>query len=143
MKENQQQTENFYIYVKEPLKPYQTNSPSFFDALELCKEDSLKEDETWRCISTNNHQTVELHFHSTEDKRIISITINLFTHHLDISSYAWHSPRKAYVKTASSDQLDIEIIEALLQRIFVKYKGRTAFLSLNKLKGPLKKLTHV
>ncbi len=133
--DNQKQDgQNYFIYVKEPMDGYSaTPRTSFFDALEISKEDSsLKEN--WRCISTTGNQSVELHFRSYVDKRIISVTINLPSYQLDISSYAWFRHRKAFLKIDYPEQVSHDLVEGLLQRIFVKYKGKTAYLSMKESK---------
>ncbi|MGD6776424.1 hypothetical protein [Sutcliffiella horikoshii] len=129
-----QEGQDYYIYVKEPKDDY-SSAPrsSFFDALELSKEETTKSG-NWRCISTSSNQSVELHFRSYEDKRIISVTINLPSYQLDISSYAWYRQRKAFLKLECPEQVCQKLVEGLLQRIFVKYNGKTAYLSLKQSK---------
>ncbi|MEA3320573.1 MAG: hypothetical protein U9Q88_11130 [Bacillota bacterium] len=134
-KEGQNQDEqDYFIYIKEPKDDY-SSAPrsSFFDALEISKEESIKNG-NWRCISTSSNQSVELHFRSYADKRIISVTINLPSYQLDISSYAWYRQRKAFLKLECPEQVCQDLVEGLLQRIFVKYKGKTAYLSLKQSK---------
>lgn len=125
--------QNYFIYVKEPLEGYSAARASFFDALEISKEESSL-NENWRCISTTGNQAVELHFRSYEVKRIISVTINLPSYQLDISSYAWYRHRKAFLKVDYPEQVGQDVIEGLLQRIIVKYKGKTAYLSMRESK---------
>ncbi|KMJ59047.1 hypothetical protein AB685_08230 [Bacillus sp. LL01] len=126
--------QNYFIYVKEPMDGYSGQGASFFDALEISKEKpSLKEN--WRCISTTSHQAVELHFRSYADKRIISVTINLPSYQLDISSYAWYQQRKAFLKIDYPEHVGNNLVEGLLQRILVKYKGKTAYLTMKESKS--------
>lgn len=134
MEDQNQGGQNYFIYVKEPKDDY-SSAPrsSFFDALEISKDESAKTG-NWRCISTSSNQSVELHFRSYEDKRIISVTINLPSYQLDISSYAWYRNRKAFLKLECPEQICQDLVEGLLQRIFVKYKGKTAYLSLKQSK---------
>lgn len=124
---------NYFIYVKEPRDGYSSPRTSFFDALEISKEESSTK-ENCRCISTTGNQAVELHFRSYSDKRIISITINLPGYQLDISSYAWYRHRKAFRKIDYPEQVGHDLVEGLLERIFVKHKGKTAYLTMKESK---------
>ncbi|MCG1021544.1 hypothetical protein [Sutcliffiella horikoshii] len=125
--------QKYFIYIKEPSEDYSASRASFFEALEISKEE-LSFKENLRCISTSGNQAVELHFRSYADKRIISVTINLPSYQLDISSYAWYRHRKAFLKVDYPEQVGIDVIEELLQRIFVKHKGKTAYLTMRESK---------
>ncbi|QFT90705.1 hypothetical protein FIU87_18835 [Bacillus sp. THAF10] len=132
---NVQENEIYSVYIKESLSSSEEQGLSFYDALGFFKEEPPLDHEEWRCISTKNNQALELHFRSHSEKRIIAVTIDLLHYHLDISSFVWYQHKKAFLKIDYPETLDSKLIELLLQRILIKYKGKTAFLSMNEIRG--------
>jgi hypothetical protein len=131
-----QNQENYFIYVKEPTYSYASHGFSFYDALQLCDRESHEwDDSNVRSIVTNNHQAVEIQFRSTEDKRIISVKVNLDTSSIEISSYVWQEHRRAFIRFDDPQDLDEPLVISLLKRISIKHKGKSSFLSLPRVRS--------
>lgn len=131
-----QNQENYFIYVKEPTYSYESHGFSFYDALQLCDRKSHEcDDSDVRSIVTNNHQSVEIQFRSTEDKRIISIKVFLETSSIEISSYVWQEHRRAFIRFDDPQDLDEPLVISLLKRISIKHKGKSSFLSLPRVRS--------
>ncbi|CAG9621382.1 hypothetical protein [Sutcliffiella rhizosphaerae] len=134
-KVNKWEDESKYVVYVKHAKSYSEQRLSFFDAIELCKEEATSQKENWYSISIMSNQAVELHFRSISNKLIIAVTIDLSCYHLDISSYVWYQHRKAFLKVNSPEKINHDVVEMLLKRILIKHDGKTAFLTLNESKG--------
>ncbi|WP_223701262.1 hypothetical protein [Sutcliffiella deserti] len=116
--------ESYCVYIKEPSCIRHTK-PIYRDNRHNQPNSTLKS------ISVNAHETLELQFRSEKEQPIISIVIQLPGYQLSISSYIWHQHRKAYIKITNAEHYNEKLTKSLLERIYIKYRGETTFLTLS------------